>query len=112
MVLLMIMIQLFSLTLEVIELLKYLGLLMKIILINLIEYEYQMFIMQECLRSLEGEQLRQARQYIREVLQEITPLEKNPEASAKKNLLLKLAQKHFERTCKVLNFLIDIHVLT
>ena len=71
-----------------------------------------MFMMQSCLRSLEGEQLKQARNCVREVLKEITPLERNPEASAKKNLLLKLAQKNFEGTCKALNFLIDIHVLT
>ena len=71
-----------------------------------------MFLMQSCLRFLQDEQLQQARQYIGQVLKEITPLEKNPEASAKKNLLLKLAQMHFEGTCKLLNFLIDIHVLT
>ena len=71
-----------------------------------------MFMLQACLRSLEGAELQQARQYIREVVKEITPLEKNPEASLKKNLLLKLAQNNFEGTCKVLNFLIDIHVLT
>ena len=71
-----------------------------------------MFLMQECLRSLKGEQLEQARTYIREVLNKITPLQKHPETSAKKNLLLKLAQTNFEGTCKLLNFLIDIHVLT
>ena len=71
-----------------------------------------MFVMQECLRSMKGEDLEQARKYIGEVLTEITPLEKNPEASAKKNLLLKLAQKNFEGVCRVLNFLIDIHVLS
>lgn len=71
-----------------------------------------MFLMQGCLRSLKGDQLQQARQYIQGVLKQITPLEKNPEASAKKNLLLKLAQKNFEGVCKTLNFLIDIHILT
>ena len=71
-----------------------------------------MFMMQSCLRSLKGEELQQARSYIGSVLKEITPLEKNSEASVKKNLLLKLAQKNFEGTCKALNFLIDIHVLT
>ena len=70
------------------------------------------FLMQECLRSLKGVELEQARSYIRETLDKITPLEKNPETSAKKNLLLKLAQTNFEGTCKLLNFLIDIHVLT
>ena len=71
-----------------------------------------MFLMQGCLRSLTGSELQQARQDIRDVLQQITPLEKHPDMSAKKNLLLKVGQKHFEGTCKLLNFLIDIHVLT
>lgn len=71
-----------------------------------------MFIMQESIRSLKGDELEQARNYIRNLLSRITPLEQNPEASAKKNLLLKLAQKNFEGVCRVLNFLIDIHVLT
>ena len=71
-----------------------------------------MFLMQSCLRHLKGAELDQARAYIRDVLSQITPLESNPEASAKKNLLLKLAQRNFEIVCKVLNFLIDIHVLT
>lgn len=71
-----------------------------------------MFLMQSCLRFLKGEELDQARKYISEVLKQITPLEPNPEASAKKNLLLKLAQRNFEGVCRVLNFLIDIHVLT
>ena len=71
-----------------------------------------MFLMQESLRSLKGEDLHQARQYIRSLLKEITPLEPNPEASKMRNLLLKLAQKDFEGVCKVLNFLIDIHILT
>lgn len=71
-----------------------------------------MFIMQECIRSLKGAELEQARRYVRELLSKITPLEKNPEASAKKNILLKLAQVNFEGTCKLLNLLIDLHVLT
>lgn len=71
-----------------------------------------MFFMQGCLRHLKGQELEKARNCIHEILDEITPLEKNPEASAKKNLLLKLAQRNFEGVCKGLNFLIDIHVLT
>lgn len=71
-----------------------------------------MYIMQESLRFLKGAELEQARLYIRSLLETITPLEGNPEASRLKNLLLKLAQKNFEGTCKLLNFLIDIHVLT
>ncbi len=71
-----------------------------------------LFMMQECLRSLSGEELQAAKAYIGGVLEQITPLEPNPEASGMKNLLLKLAQRNFEGTCKLLNFLIDIHVLT
>ena len=71
-----------------------------------------MFFMQECLRHLRGDELDQARTYINGLLKQITPLEENPDASGKKNLILKLAQRNFEGVCKVLNFLIDIHVLT
>ena len=71
-----------------------------------------MFMMQECLRFLKDAELQQARQYIREVLEKVGKLEKNPDASTLKNLLLKLAQKNFEGTCRLLNFLIDIHILT
>ena len=71
-----------------------------------------LFFMQECLRHLKGEELEQARDYIGKILKEITPLEKNPDASGKRNMILKLAQGNFEGVCKVLNFLIDIHVLT
>lgn len=71
-----------------------------------------MFVMQECLRSMSGEDLQTAREYVCGVLKRITPLETNPEASRAKNILLKLAQHNFEGVCKVLNFLIDIHILT
>jgi glycosyltransferase involved in cell wall biosynthesis len=71
-----------------------------------------MFFMQECLRHLKGDELDQARTYINGLLKQITPLEENPDASGKKNLILKLAQRNFEGVCKVLNFLIDIHVLS
>ena len=75
-------------------------------------YFTAMFILQECLRSLKGEELEQARRYIRVLLEKITPMERNPEASVKKNFLLKLAQVNFEGTCRLLNLLIDLHVLT
>ena len=71
-----------------------------------------LFMMQECLRSLKGAELEQAKTYIHNILEKITPLEGNPQASAMKNLLLKLAQINFEGTCRLLNFLIDIHILT
>ena len=71
-----------------------------------------MFVLQESLRYLPAEELQTARETIGKIVHEITPLEPNKEVSAKKNALLKLAQINFEGTCKLLNFLIDIHVLT
>ena len=71
-----------------------------------------MFMQQECLRFLTGEELRQATDDIRNVLDQIAPVETDPEASAKKNLLLKLGRKNFLAVCRILNFLIDIHVLS
>ena len=71
-----------------------------------------MYMQQSCLRHMNGEELRTATDYIRNVLTGILPLQPHPEASAKKNLLLKLGQKHFMGVCKLLNFLIDIHVLS
>ena len=71
-----------------------------------------MFVMQASLRSMPKEDLPAAKQYIHSLLNQLTPLEPNPEVSGLKNLLLKLAQVHFEGTCRILNFLIDIHVLT
>ena len=46
------------------------------------------------------------------VLDRITPLEIPQEVPAKRKLLLKLAQKNLEITARILNFLIDIHLLT
>ena len=71
-----------------------------------------LYAMQGCLKSLGREDLHQAKEIIRSIVAQITPLEPNPEASKKKNVLLKLAQINFEGTCRLLNFLIDIHVLT
>ena len=71
-----------------------------------------LYAMQGCLRALPEEEKQQARQIIGRIVAGITPLESNPQESKKKNMLLKLAQKNFEGTCRLLNFLIDIHVLT
>ncbi len=88
---------------------------------NLPQLEYEakndlfftcLFAMQGCLRSLSPEDLETARQVIRKTVAAVTPLEAHPEASAKRNWLLKLAQKNFEGTARLLNFLIRIHVLT
>ena len=71
-----------------------------------------MYMQQESLRSMTGEELAKATEYIRNVLEQIKPLQPHPDASAKKNLLLKLGQKNFLGVCRMLNFLIDIHVLS
>ncbi len=71
-----------------------------------------MFAMQGCLRTLRENELEEARKVIGGIVAQITPLQANGAASKKKNILLKLAQVNFEGTCKLLNFLIDIHVLT
>ena len=81
------------------------------------EAEYDLFFsciygMQGSLKSLHGEELEQAREIIGGVLSDIVPLRENPEIGIKKRFLVKLAQKHFEGTCRMLNFLIDIHVLS
>lgn len=70
------------------------------------------YSMQSCLRYLTKEELDLAREKIFAIVNQITPISPDPQASIKKNLLLKAAQKSFENTCKVLNFLIDIHVLS
>lgn len=70
------------------------------------------FSMQSCLRYLAEDELVIARKKISGILEQITPVQADPHASFKNNLLLKAAQKSFENTCRVLNFLIDIHVLS
>ena len=73
---------------------------------------YCIFIMQESLRHFTGEDLQKAKSRVQEVLNEIAPVLPVPDASMFKKLLLKMAQIHFLGTCKLLNFLIDIHILT
>ena len=68
--------------------------------------------MQGCLRSLKGEEMEAARTKLNGVLAQITPLEIPKAVSAKRRFLLKAAQKNLEKTAKLLNFLIDIHLLT
>ena len=68
--------------------------------------------MQGCLRSLNGEEMEAARKKINGILTQITPLETSEGTPAKRKLLLKAARSHLEGTAKVLNFLIDIHLLS
>ena len=71
-----------------------------------------LFAMQGCQKSLNREDLAAAKKKIRGILDEITPLGPNPEATALRNVLLKLAQVSFTGTSRLLNLLIDLHVLT
>lgn len=68
--------------------------------------------MQGCLRSLQGEDMETARIKLRGVLTQILPLEIPEGTPPKRKLLLKAAGKNLEQTARILNFLIDIHLLT
>ena len=68
--------------------------------------------MQGCLRSLNGEEMDAARKKMNEIMTQITPLEIPEGTPAKRKLLLKAARDHLEGTAKILNYLIDIGLLT
>lgn len=68
--------------------------------------------MQGCLRSLQSEEMETARKKLKGVLMQIEPLELPKETSPKRKLLLKAARGNLEQTARILNFLIDIHLLT
>lgn len=68
--------------------------------------------MQGCLRSLNGEEMDAARKKMNEIMKQITPLEIPEGTPAKRKLLLKAARGHLEGTAKILNYLIDIGLLT
>ena len=67
--------------------------------------------MQSCLRFLPGDELEAAWEKINGILPRITPVPWSREAGLRRNGLLKLAQISFPGTCRMLNFLEDIHVL-
>lgn len=71
-----------------------------------------LFAMQGCLRSLHGEDMETARNRLHNVMTQITPLEIRGELPARRKLLMRLAQKNLENTGRLLNFLVDIHLLT
>lgn len=71
-----------------------------------------LYAMQGCLRSLPTEELERARRVLYGVLEEVKPLSPSRMISVKKNVVLMLAQTSFEGVCRMLNFLIDIHVLS
>lgn len=70
-----------------------------------------LFIMQESLRTLKGEELAKAKTKILETMEEAVPLTKNPDNGKMRNLLLQFAQKDLKGTAKLLNFLMDIRIL-
>lgn len=70
-----------------------------------------LFIMQESLRTLKGEELAKAKTKILETMEKAVPLTLSPNPGKKREMLLKLAQKNLGLTASVLNFLIDIHIL-
>lgn len=71
-----------------------------------------LFVMQESLRCLKGEELRQAEGLIREAMTDAEGLTADPDAGKMRKLLLNLSQKDLKFTAKLLNFLIKIHILT
>lgn len=70
-----------------------------------------LFIMQESLRTLQGEELETAKDKILETMENVIPLTQNPDNGKLRKLLLKFAQKDLRGTAKLLNFLMDIHIL-
>ena len=68
--------------------------------------------MQGCLRSLSAEEMEEARRRLGGILTQIGPVEIPDGTSAKRKLILLAARRNLERTAAVLNFLIDIHLLT
>lgn len=71
-----------------------------------------LYAMQGCLRSLSGDEMEKARRILYDALENTKPLPSGKMLSSKKHLLLRLARTSFEGTCRMLNFLTDIHVLS
>ena len=71
-----------------------------------------LFVMQESLRHLKGEELARAEALIRSAMADTEGLTPAPDAGRMRKILLALSQKDLKRTAKLLNFLIKIHILT
>ena len=71
-----------------------------------------LYVMQESLRWLQGEELARAETLIREAMAHTEGLAIDPDAGKKRKLLLAMARKDLKRTARLLNFLIQIHILT
>ncbi len=67
--------------------------------------------MQQCLRYLKGEEQDIGKQKVRNAAALAIPLQPDPEMPRKRTLLLKVGERSLEGTARVLNFLMDIHVL-
>lgn len=71
-----------------------------------------LFSMQSSLRWLQGEELERARTEIRRVLENIGPIKPRTCDGFKRKMLIRSTQASLEGTCRLLNFLQDIHILT
>jgi len=70
------------------------------------------YAMQTCLRDLSGTEKENAAEEIRDLIRQLQPLDLSCADSAKQKLLIQAAVRWPEAVAKILNFLIDIHVLT
>lgn len=68
--------------------------------------------MQDSIRYLREDELKKAKASIYEALRETDGLRIQKSSPLKRKLLFNAAQTDFERTCRLLNFLQDIHILT
>ena len=71
-----------------------------------------LFVMQESLRFLKGEEFRQAEALIREAMRETDGFVISHETGTRRKILLTSARENLKLTAKILNFLIKIHILT
>ena len=71
-----------------------------------------LFVMQESLRCLKGEELSQAEELIRQAMADTEGLAFYEDMGTMRRILLQMSRKNLKLTAKLLNFLIKIHVLT
>jgi len=71
-----------------------------------------LYVMQESLRWLKGEELDQAKKLIRDAMGDTAGLTAASDLGTMRKILLTLSRKNLTFTAKLLNFLIDIHILT
>ena len=71
-----------------------------------------LFVLQESLRYLKGGELDRAKELIRSAMADAEGLVPEADMGKKRQILLSMARKNLTFTAKLLNFLMDIHVLT